>query len=72
MHKNKKIVVRYPFSAENTFKQNKRGFLLWRKKDISMFFDIFKYQWFFFYIKHSFSFCPYNIENYIKKKKLKK
>jgi hypothetical protein len=28
MHKNKKIVVRYPFSAENTFKQNKRGFLL--------------------------------------------
>jgi hypothetical protein len=72
MDRNKKTVIRCPFSAENTFKQNKRGFFVWRKKDILMFFDIFKYQWFFFYIKHSLSFCPYSIENYIKKNKLKR
>lgn len=66
MEKNKKNVVRFPFSAENTFKSKKRWFFNWRKKDISMFLDIFKYKWLFFYIKHSLSFSPYNIKNYIK------
>lgn len=69
MEKNKKIVVRFPFSANNTFKSDKRWFLWWRKKDVSMFLDIFKYQWFFFYIKHSLSFKPYNMTKYRKIKK---
>ncbi len=64
MEKNKKTIVRFPFSAKNTFKQDKRWFLWWRKKDMSMFLDIFKYQWFFFYIKHSLSFKPQNIKKY--------
>jgi hypothetical protein len=28
MDRNKKTVIRCPFSAENTFKQNKRGFFV--------------------------------------------
>lgn len=69
MHKNKKIVVRYPFSAENTFKSQKRWFWGGWRRDMLMFRDIFKYQGFFFYIKHSFSFNPYSLEKYNKLKK---
>jgi len=66
MHKNKKIVVRYPFSAENTFKSQKRWFWGGWKKDLAMFRDIFKYQGMLFYIKHTFSFNPYSVEQYNK------
>jgi len=64
MEKNKKIVVRYPFSGQNTLKSKKRWFFNGLKKDISMFKDIFKYQWVFWYVKHSFSFSPINERKY--------
>lgn len=66
MHKNKKNVVRYPFSAENTFKSQKWWFWGGLRRDMLMFRDIFKYQGLFFYIKHTFSFNPYSVEQYNK------
>lgn len=64
MEKNKKIVVRYPFTGENTFKGQKRWIFQGIKKDISMFRDIFKYQGVLGYIRHSFSFSPINEKKY--------
>jgi hypothetical protein len=66
MQDNKKTVVRYPFSAENTFKSKKWGFWNGWKKDISMFKDIFKYLGIIGYIKHSFLFNPIDEKKYNK------
>lgn len=64
MEKNKKTVVRYPFSGENSRKREKRWFFNWIKKDVFMFKDIFKYQGVLWYIKHSYSFSPINEKKY--------
>lgn len=64
MEKQKKTIVRYPFTGENTFKSQKRGIFDGIKKDISMFRDIFKYQGLIRYVRHSFSFCPINEKKY--------
>lgn len=67
MEKNKKMVLWYPFSGENTFKNEKRWFFDWCKRDIKMFFNIFDYNWFFGYIRHSFSFNPIEAKKYKEK-----
>lgn len=64
MEKNKKIVVRYPFSAENTEKSKKWWLLDGRKRDMSMYKDILKYQGVLGYIRHSFVFSPINEKKY--------
>lgn len=67
MHKHNKTTVRFPFSAENSFKADKWGFWNWWKRDFFMYKDIIGYQGFFNFIKHVFLFSPYNIATYIKK-----
>lgn len=67
MQKKKKIVVRYPFSGNNSFKADKRGFWNWWKRDFFMYKDILGYQWTINFLKHVFLFNPYNIKNYNKK-----
>lgn len=67
MHKNNKTTVRFPFSAENSFKADKWGFWNWWKRDFFMYKDIVGYQGFFNFIKHVFLFSPYNIATYLKK-----
>ena len=64
MEKNKKTVVRYPFSGENSCKREKRWYINGIKRDLLMFKDIFKYQWILGYIKHSFVFSPINEKKY--------
>lgn len=66
MQKNKKTVVRYPFSANNTFKSQKLWLLKWLKKDFSMYQNIINYQWVGNFIKHMFLFKPINIKTYSK------
>lgn len=64
MEKNKKTVVRYPFSGENSCKREKRWYFNGIKKDLFMFKDIFKYQGVVWYIRHSYSFSPINEKKY--------
>lgn len=64
MEKNKKTVLRYPFSGENSCKSQKRGIINGRKRDLFMFKDIFKYQGLLGYIRHSYSFSPINEKKY--------
>lgn len=64
MQDHQKVVVRYPFSGENTSKSDKRWFRYGRKRDFFMFRDIFKYQWLIWYIRHSFLFSPINSKSY--------
>lgn len=66
MQKNKKTVIRYPFSADNTFKSQKLGLIKWLGKDLSMYKNIINYQWFSKSIKHMFLFKPIDIKKYIK------
>lgn len=53
-----KLTLRYPFSAENMFKYQKRWFRYGIKKDISMFKDIFIYLWLLGCCRHIISFRP--------------
>ncbi|MDD3262610.1 MAG: glycosyltransferase [Candidatus Absconditabacteria bacterium] len=67
MYKNKKTTVRFPFSAENSFKTDKWGFWNGWRRDFFMYKDIIGYQGFFKFLKHIFLFSPYNIKTYLKK-----
>lgn len=69
MQKQKKNVVRYPFSWNNSQKAEKWGFWNWWKRDFFMYKDILWYQWTINFIKHVFLFKPYNIKFYNKKNK---
>jgi hypothetical protein len=53
MYYNKKLWVRYPFSAENTFKKEKYWLLNWFKREFNMYRNIFRYKGFFEYVKIS-------------------
>jgi glycosyltransferase involved in cell wall biosynthesis len=53
MYYGKKYWVRYPFSAENTFKKEKYWFFKWLKREIRMYQNIFRYCWFLRYVKIS-------------------
>ncbi len=53
MYYQKKLWVRYPFSAENTFKKEKYGFLKWLKREALMYRNIFRYKGFIEYVKIS-------------------
>jgi glycosyltransferase involved in cell wall biosynthesis len=67
MYNHKKTTVRFPFSAENSFKADKWWFWNGWRRDFFMYKDIIGYQWFFKFIKHVFLFSPYNIKTYLKK-----
>ncbi|AHB41128.1 Glycosyl transferase family protein [candidate division SR1 bacterium RAAC1_SR1_1] len=72
MQNHKKIVVRYPFSGNNSFKPEKWGFWNGWKRDFFMYKDILGYQGTVNFLKHVFLFNPYNIEKYSKTKKYSK
>jgi glycosyltransferase involved in cell wall biosynthesis len=53
MYNHKKLWVRYPFSAENTFKKEKYWALKWFIREFNMYKNIFRYKGFFEYVKIS-------------------
>lgn len=67
MQKHKKIVVRYPFSGDNSFKAEKWWFWNGWRRDFFMYKDILWYQGTINFLKHVFLFNPYNIDKYSKK-----
>jgi len=68
MHKHNKITVRYPFSADNSFKSDKWWFWYWWKRDFLMYKDILWYQWLINFLKHVFLFNPKSNKKYLKNK----
>ena len=64
MYYGKKYWVRYPFTAENTFKKEKYGFLKWLKREIRMYQNIFRYSGFFRYVKISAGLWLHMIKSY--------
>ncbi len=68
MYKHKKNVIYSNFSGSNTFKGQKRWHILWWKKDLSMYKDIFQYHGILWYIRHNTSFHPRRIDKYLAKK----
>lgn len=69
MQKHKKTVVWYPFSGNNSFKTDKRGFWDGWKRNIFMYKDIIGYQWIYSFLKQVFLFDPCSIKTYSKKNK---
>jgi glycosyltransferase involved in cell wall biosynthesis len=67
MEKHKKLVVRYPFSADNVYKREKWWFWNGRKRDLLMYKDIFWYQGVLSFVRHSYHFQPKSITTYNKK-----
>ena len=68
IYKNKKNGVRFPFSAENTFKREKYWGIKWLVKEIKMYTHIFRYKGFFEYVKISANLWFKNIKSYEKLK----
>ena len=66
MYNNNKVGVRYPFSAENTFKTEKYWQLNWLVREINMYRNIFSYKWFIEYVKISAYLVLKNIKSYRK------
>lgn len=64
MYKNKKYGVRYPFSAENTFKREKYWAFGWLIREIKMYKNIFRYKWFLKYVTISLHLRLKNIKSY--------
>jgi glycosyltransferase involved in cell wall biosynthesis len=60
----KKYWVRYPFTAENTFKKEKYWFIKWLKREIRMYQNIFRYSGFFRYVKISAGLWLHMIKSY--------
>lgn len=68
MYKNKKKWVRFPFSAENTFKREKYWAFDWLIREIKMYKNIFHYKWFVKYVIISANLRLKNIKSYEKLK----
>lgn len=68
IYKNKKYGVRYPFSAENTFKREKYWMFDWLIREFKMYKNIFRYRWFVKYVTISANLWFKQIKSY---KKLK-
>jgi glycosyltransferase involved in cell wall biosynthesis len=66
IYRNNKFGVRYPFSAENTFKREKYWQLDWLIREIKMYKNIFHYKWFIEYVKISANLVLKNIKSYEK------
>jgi glycosyltransferase involved in cell wall biosynthesis len=64
MKQHRKTTVRYPFSADNTFKHHKRWFRYGWKRDVLMFKDIIQYQWLWSFSKQILLFKPQAITHY--------
>ena len=66
IYRNNKFGVRYPFSAENTFKREKYWQLAWLIREIKMYKNIFRYKWFIEYVKIPVNLAFKNIKSYKK------
>ena len=66
IYKNNKSGVRYPFSAENTFKREKYWPFDGVIREIRMYRNIFRYKWFIEYVKISAYLVFKNIKSYEK------
>lgn len=64
MEAHHKTTLRYPFSAENVFKYQKRWFWYGLHRDILMFKDIFSYMGLVWFCRHIFLFKPQYIIHY--------
>ena len=64
MVKEGKDGVWFPSSAKNIFKKEKYWFLTWLKKDFLMYGNIFRYKWFFEYVKVSMDLWFHRIKSY--------
>ena len=66
IYKNNKKWIRFPFSAENTFKMKKYWIIDWLINEFRMYRNIFRYKGFFEYVKISIRLVTKNIQSYKK------